>query len=74
MQSEQFCFWLMGFLEIAEPETLNSKQLQQVRNHLNLVFFHEIDPKLNKTPEIKTALDNIHKGKIPYDKDQLLRC
>lgn len=50
MTPQDFCYWLQGFLEIAEPEQINGQQLIQIRNHLQLVF--------NKvTPNIKSFLD-----------------
>ncbi len=36
MNSENFCYWLNGWLEIENPAQINSKQLNEIRNHLNL--------------------------------------
>lgn len=38
MNSNEFCRWLQGFFEMADPKTLNEKQLQVIREHLQLVF------------------------------------
>lgn len=38
MTPEQFVFWLQGFMETADPKTLNKKQTQIVKDHLTLVF------------------------------------
>ena len=38
INSESFCYWLQGALEIMNPETLDKKQLQIVKDHLALVF------------------------------------
>jgi hypothetical protein len=38
MTAEQFTYWLQGFLEIAEPRGLTSKQRQIIQDHLKLVF------------------------------------
>ena len=46
MTSRDFAFWLQGYLEVANPETINKEQLQVIKNHLNLVFKHEIDPSM----------------------------
>lgn len=55
MTSRDFCYWLQGFFEIGQagisqdqngnrPEIgLTGEQIQIVRNHLNMVFNHEID-------------------------------
>lgn len=38
MTPENFCYWLQGFIEIEKPVKLEESQLQEIRNHLNLVF------------------------------------
>ncbi len=38
MQPQDFCYWLQGFLEMSDAKTLDVKQLQVLRDHLNLVF------------------------------------
>jgi ABC-type histidine transport system ATPase subunit len=36
---ESFCYWLQGFLEMSpDLKTLDEKQLQMLREHLQLVF------------------------------------
>jgi len=56
MSPEQFTYWLKGFFEISDTNNLSEKQVQIIRDHLNLVF--------NKvTPERKD--ENI--GYIPLD-------
>lgn len=64
-----FAYWLQGFFEIAEnSETkdinLTQKQVEVIRAHLNLVFFHVIDPEnlKGKTPIEKDAYQKIHDG------------
>ena len=44
MRPEEFCYWLQGFLEMANPKTLNAAQVQMLKAHLGLVFAHVIDP------------------------------
>lgn len=49
MKPENFCYWLQGFFEITESSdtkeiNLNKEQIDTIRAHLNLVFFHSIDP------------------------------
>ena len=82
MTSRDFCYWLQGYFEVAhylggelEPPPLNFHQVQIIRNHLNMVFKHEIDPshgdkkhqeELSNVHErraesIKTLLENIPK-------------
>ncbi len=38
MTPEQFAYWLKGFYELNEPETINEKQTQIIKDHLDLVF------------------------------------
>lgn len=44
MNSRDFVYWLQGFFEISESNTLTSTQVDVIKNHLNMVFAHEIDP------------------------------
>jgi hypothetical protein len=61
MTSRDFCYWLQGFLEISgdigSEIKLNSKQIDTIKNHLNLVFKHEIDPSFG---EDQDELNQIH--------------
>lgn len=67
MTSRDFCYWLQGYFEIEAnqprpPEfadRLNSEQIKSIRNHLAMVFKHEIDPSMG-TKEHRDALDKIH--------------
>lgn len=71
MKSRDFCYWLQGYFEIEgnqprPPEfgaTLNSEQIKMIRNHLAMVFKHEIDPS-NGTPEHNKELAKVHGGKF----------
>lgn len=47
MTERDFCYWLQGFFEVAKPETLTSEQIQEIHNHLKLVF-------TKVTPELTT--------------------
>lgn len=38
MSPENFCYWLQGWLEIQNPSSASAEQLQEVKNHLALVF------------------------------------
>ena len=38
MTTEQFTYWLQGFMEMADPSSLSETQTQQIKDHLNLVF------------------------------------
>jgi hypothetical protein len=84
MTSRDFAFWLQGFIEINQPQTINKEQTQVIKNHLNLVFKHEIDPSMGDDKH-QAELNAIHKpnsivpnnkpnSKFPSVHDGLLRC
>lgn len=75
MSSRDFAYWLQGFFEINSAKQggyeITDAQIDVIRNHLNLVFKHEIDPSLNegKTKEEVQELQDVHDGPLPK-KDQ----
>jgi hypothetical protein len=81
MTSRDFAFWLQGFFEIDEPQTINKEQTQIIKNHLNLVFKHEIDPSMGNDKH-QADLNAIHNpdGTTPifpatgYNNSGILRC
>ena len=73
MQSSQFCYWLQGFFELSEPKKLSEKETQIIKNHLNLVFVHDLDPKEEAETGLPAShLQNIHDGKLPHEPK--MRC
>lgn len=46
MRSRDFAYWLQGFFEISNTDTITTEQTKIIKNHLNLVFKHEIDPSM----------------------------
>ena len=48
MNSRDFVYWLQGFMELADPKSINEKQTELIKRHLNMVFFHEIDPSFGE--------------------------
>lgn len=69
MTSRDFCYWLQGFFEVSEPVNLSEKQVQQIKNHLAMVFKHEIDPSFGGkerqdelTKEHNKLMDQISKS------------
>lgn len=70
MKSRDFVYWLQGYFEISGHETLNSDQVRAIRNHLNLVFKHEIDPAMGDQ-KMQDALNELHSAAKP---DVLYRC
>lgn len=81
MQSRDFCYWLQGFFEVQsatfnennKPEAtgLTAPQVSMIRNHLNLVFAHEIDPAMGGQKH-QDKLNSIHGPAAPGG--VLVRC
>jgi hypothetical protein len=60
MSPENFCYWLQGHFELnPNAKDWTPEQVQMVRNHLNMVFHHSIDPKLGDA-KMQSELQNIH--------------
>lgn len=60
MTSQNFAFWLQGFFEISDAQSLTVDQTDMVKRHLAMVFKHEIDPAFGK--DLK-ALRKLHRKK-----------
>ena len=61
MTPRDFAFWLMGSLELSEPdEGLNEEQTQTLKNHLNMVFVHMVNEDGSLKDEPKTLTDSIY--------------
>ena len=69
MTSRDFCYWLQGFFEISELNNdpkkteLTLEQVECIKKHLNMVFYHEIDPSMGDE-EHQGKLDEIHNGPV----------
>lgn len=65
MTSRDFCYWLQGFFELRHPgdpeQGLSGMQTQALKNHLALVFKHEIDPSAGGS-EFQDKLNALHAG------------
>ncbi len=68
MKSTEFAYWLQGFFELSEPnKALTPEQVKVIKNHLKLVFLHEIDPSYSDNKLVQTIFQNIHDGKDPLN-------
>jgi hypothetical protein len=42
LSPESFCYWLQGYLELSQhldgPKGLNERQVEEIKNHLNIVL------------------------------------
>ena len=69
MNAIDFCFWLQGYFEIHGKTEVTAEQAAIIKNHLNLVFKHEIDPLREKqTPTPASELN------LAHGNDPLIRC
>jgi hypothetical protein len=50
-----FCFWMQGFFELADPKFLTAEQVELVKRHLNMVFVHERPTNITKSIDGSTA-------------------
>lgn len=55
MTSRDFAYWLQGIFELGNINELDEKQTKIIKNHLNMVFAHDIDPSMG---------DKAHQGKL----------
>lgn len=68
MTSVQFAYWLQGFFELSEAKGLTQRQTEIIKNHLKLVFYHEIDPSYSSDPKVQSDMQKIHDG------DLIVKC
>ena len=59
MTSRDFAYWLQGFFEVSNTENVTAQQVRMIKQHLNLVFKHEIDPSMGDENHQK-ELNKIH--------------
>lgn len=71
MNTIDFCFWLQGYFEISGETEINKEQAQVIKEHLNLVFKHEIDPL--RESETKTSVNVLNAAHSPKN-DTMVRC
>jgi hypothetical protein len=50
MTAEQFTYWLQGFIEINDPETLGVRETQIIKDHLASVFNKQTPDRLTTIP------------------------
>lgn len=72
MTSRDFCYWLQGFFEITDHDVISEQQIKIIKNHLNLVFHHEIDKQYNDPHKSQLIHDGLKLN--PLDNKQILKC
>ena len=63
MTSRDFAYWIQGFFELSNAETITKEQAIMIKKHLNLVFKHEIDPSMGDEKH-QQELNDIHNQKV----------
>lgn len=63
MDPKEFAYWLQGYFEIEDPKTLDKKQVQIIKDHLDLVF-----KKVTPSRRVKIKSDFTKK----VDKEKLM--
>lgn len=58
MDSEKFVYWLQGFVELSDSDTISEKQWLVIKDHLKLVFDKKTpDRSEYKNPSYDQILD-----------------
>jgi hypothetical protein len=73
MTSEQFTYWLQGYFELGHLKTLDEKQVQIIKDHLNLVF-KKVTPDYAKLHYMGSLQNSTWPSAVyPYDQP-LVTC
>ena len=64
MKTNEFCYWLMGSLELNENEGFDEKQTKVLKNHLNMVFVHMVNDDGTLKDEIRYDGKEIMEPKV----------
>jgi hypothetical protein len=65
MTPRDFAYWLQGFFEVSNAKDLSQDQVATIKNHLNLVFLHDID-KQYKEGDNSQAVHDGFKEQNPH--------
>lgn len=70
MNSETFTYWLQGFVELSDTDTISEKQWLMIKDHLKLVFDKKT-PDRNEFPRVK-SIDEVLKEMYKQPKTPFL--
>lgn len=77
MHARDFVYWLQGYFELindpSQQTGLSPAQTTMIRNHLNLVFKHEIDPAMGDAKH-QENLNGAHAGTTQPPPGVTYRC
>lgn len=57
MTSDEFVYWLQGYMELADPENMGKRELSIIQEHLSLVLH-----KVTQSPLKDSVLGPLHTG------------
>ena len=71
MTAEQFVYWLQGFMEINDPDTISKSETRVIKNHLALVFDKQTPTRVgtgvpNKTEIVTNPFEKGYPTTNPY--------
>lgn len=58
-KEHEFCYWLKGYFELSDSNTLSPQQVQIIKDHLNLVFT-KVTLDRNIAETYCSTVDEIH--------------
>jgi len=64
MDTNSFAWWLHGFFEISESNTLSEKQVQVIKDHLDLCF-SKVTPDRSEKPPFQTYCSKVESTVSP---------
>jgi hypothetical protein len=62
MTTRDFCYWLQGYFELADPDNnidLTHDAKMRIRRHLAMVFAYDIDPNTGNADQ-QAQLSHLH--------------
>lgn len=68
MNSETFTYWLQGFVELSDSDSISEKQWLMIKDHLKLVFNKKTPDRTfgKEFPSTQDIIDALHRPK-PID-------
>ena len=76
MTAQEFVYWLQGYLELGNPTRLDSTQVEQIKDHLKLVF-EKVTPQRTQDQMFKDyqdLLETFRKHHLPYNPHSTMIC
>jgi hypothetical protein len=70
MKATEFCYWLQGMFELANPAELDAEQTDLIKRHLAMAFQHDIDQR--PSAEEQAKLNHLHGNTKPGG--PVMRC